>query len=333
MSGFLTRGNAAPGINPLAHFSFLDRSPERVLALRLALSRVIRPNSVVLDAGCGSLGLLAILAAKLGAARVIGVDLGSLELARALAEENGVAGRVEFIQSDLDKVEFDRAKFDVIVAMIYNNEPRRDLHQQRLKSALLQRFGHSGTVVVPNKVRYTVAAYNAGARDRTGWTQHGEWDARVDNVERQAGISFRAVRQLVGKRSVPEPVDGPTLGQRLRRGLGWLLGPAEGVEKPDRAPRMLLTGRQVFTEIDYSARLAQLDYPETVSLEVTQRGEVNLAVFQQDLLFDDLLIRTTRSPSKVCRPQPVEAGDVVVLSTGRQWKRCIPVSVKRPGGS
>src|SRR5262245_45577848 len=71
-------------------------APERICALRLAMSRVIHPTSVVLDAGCGALGVLAIMAAKAGAARVIAVDTANLDLARKLAEENGVADRIDF---------------------------------------------------------------------------------------------------------------------------------------------------------------------------------------------------------------------------------------------
>jgi predicted RNA methylase len=41
------------------------------------------------------------MAAKLGARRAVGVDLGWLELARALAEANGVADRVQFLRRDL----------------------------------------------------------------------------------------------------------------------------------------------------------------------------------------------------------------------------------------
>ena len=89
------------GSSRLIHMMLLARSPERILALRLALSSAIGPSSVVLDAGCGSLGVLAIMAARLGARRVVAVDTGPLEVARELAEENGVADRIEFIQSDL----------------------------------------------------------------------------------------------------------------------------------------------------------------------------------------------------------------------------------------
>lgn len=82
---------------PLAHLSLLAHTPERMLALRLAMSQAIGPASAVLDVGCGALGVLAIMAARLGAKRVVGVDFGELPVARKLAEENQVADRVTFL--------------------------------------------------------------------------------------------------------------------------------------------------------------------------------------------------------------------------------------------
>jgi predicted RNA methylase len=64
------------GSSPLAHMILPAAAPERILALRLAMSSAIGPSSVVLDAGCGSLGVLAIMAARLGARRVVAVDTG-----------------------------------------------------------------------------------------------------------------------------------------------------------------------------------------------------------------------------------------------------------------
>jgi len=49
------------GRSPLVHMMLLARAPERILALRLAMSSAVGPPSVVLDAGCGSLGVLAIM--------------------------------------------------------------------------------------------------------------------------------------------------------------------------------------------------------------------------------------------------------------------------------
>lgn len=68
----------------------------------LADSLDFEPGSVVIDVGCGS-GILSIIAAKLGAARVYGVDAaeGTVEVATANAAAHGVADRVEFAQGDM----------------------------------------------------------------------------------------------------------------------------------------------------------------------------------------------------------------------------------------
>lgn len=60
------------------------------------------PGSVVVDVGCGS-GILSIIAAKLGAGRVYGVDAAdeTVEIASANAAAHGVADRVEFAQGDM----------------------------------------------------------------------------------------------------------------------------------------------------------------------------------------------------------------------------------------
>jgi Ribosomal protein L11 methyltransferase (PrmA) len=320
------------GLDSLAHMSFLARAPERVLALSMALSRVIRPTSVVLDAGCGALGVLAILAAKLGAGRVIGVDVGALDWASALAEENGVADRVQFLQGNLHEIDLPIRPFDVILSMIYCNDPQLDLGQQRLIASLLARFGHKDTTIIPNKVRYMVAGYHAGVHDRSHWTSRAEWETRIENVERRMGLTFGVVRHLLDQARTTDLTAGRPpwtltrvwLGgmRRVRRAARALLGHV------DRSPRTLLTPRQVFTEINYTARMKELDYPPSVSLPVRQRGQLNLVVFQQDLLFDDLLLRTTESPSLVDPPQSVKPGDTAILSTREQWERCIPCVVE-----
>lgn len=60
------------------------------------------PGSVVVDVGCGS-GILSIIAAKLGADRVYGIDAAeeTVAIATANAKTHGVADRVEFAQGDM----------------------------------------------------------------------------------------------------------------------------------------------------------------------------------------------------------------------------------------
>jgi methylase of polypeptide subunit release factors len=68
----------------------------------LADSLNFKPGSVVVDVGCGS-GILSIIAAKLGAAKVYGVDAAedTVEIATANAAAHGVADIVEFAQGDM----------------------------------------------------------------------------------------------------------------------------------------------------------------------------------------------------------------------------------------
>lgn len=68
----------------------------------LADSLHLKPGSVVVDVGTGS-GILSIIAAKLGASKVYGVDAAdeTVEIASANAAEHGVADRVQFAQGDM----------------------------------------------------------------------------------------------------------------------------------------------------------------------------------------------------------------------------------------
>jgi SAM-dependent methyltransferase len=318
----LDRGKATPaGESPLAHMALLAGSPERVLALRLALSSVVGPCSSVLDAGCGSLGILAIMAARLGARRVVGVDLGRLELARALAEENGVAGRVQFLQRDLAGLDDSLGAFDVIVGMIYCNDVRLDIPQQQLMSSLAGRLAHPGTAIIPNKVRYSVAGYAASAADRSGLTGKAQWEESIEQVEGHAGVTLSLARRLLGQR------------WRDRRGAGPLPPAAEvaGTGRGCAGSGMMkqLTARQLFTEIEYSPAAAAWSYPPSVRLPVTQAGRLDTAVWRQDLLFGELLIRSTRTAYRVTTPGRVAAGDTAVLSAGGEWGDAIAFSVDR----
>lgn len=72
------------------------------ISVLLAASLDIEEGSVVVDVGCGS-GVLAIVAARLGAAKVYGTDAAerTVEVASANAEAQGVGGITEFFEGDL----------------------------------------------------------------------------------------------------------------------------------------------------------------------------------------------------------------------------------------
>lgn len=83
------------------------------------LERTVQSGDSVLDYGCGS-GILAIAAAKLGAARVAGVDIDpqAVEAANANAERNAVTA--EFSDSAAPLA----GEYDVVVANILSNPLR-----------------------------------------------------------------------------------------------------------------------------------------------------------------------------------------------------------------
>ena len=80
-----------------AHREFLSDAV-RLSAYEAALHRAVRPGDVVVDLGAGS-GILGLLACRAGAARVYVIEpSGLIELARAIAAENGVADRMHWIR-------------------------------------------------------------------------------------------------------------------------------------------------------------------------------------------------------------------------------------------
>jgi len=289
------------GNSVLAHMMLLARTPERLLALRVAMSSAIGPTSVVLDAGCGSLGVLAIMAARLGARRVIAADIGRLDTARALAQENDVAGQIEFIEGNLADLSVTNGSFDVILGMIYNNEPRRDLAQQQLMAGLASRFGHPGTVFIPGTVRYTVTGYDSASPDPGEGALRDRWDAVVDAAEALSGITMAAIREF----------------------------PSADYSAAGRRDMTLLTSRELFAEISYSDPATAAAYPPALSLPVTAPGRLDTTIWRQELKFGDLLIRRTDTTYPVTPPCDVQPGDTAILSTDGGWGDAIPLTIRR----
>ncbi len=83
------------------------------------LDSVCKPGDTVLDFGSGS-GILTIAAAKLGAARAIGIEVDgeALPVAERNAERNGVAGTAAFLEGDAAVITLLLGPADIVVSNI-----------------------------------------------------------------------------------------------------------------------------------------------------------------------------------------------------------------------
>jgi ribosomal protein L11 methyltransferase len=134
------------------------------------LASALRSGDTVLDYGCGS-GILAIVAAKLGAARVVGIDIDPQAIAasRDNARRNGVDAL--FALPDDPRVRSGGA-FDIVVANILAN-PLRVL-APALAARTSQRIALSG--ILAAQADDVIAAYAPWFRMRA-WSDDEGWVA------------------------------------------------------------------------------------------------------------------------------------------------------------
>lgn len=130
-----------------------------------AIKQSVRPDTNFLDIGAGS-GVWAILAAKLGAKRVVAVEIEEclIPIIYKHAQENGVADRIEIIHGNSNDVKL-KGKFDVIVSELFGGDA---LGEQVVKSFvdIRNRFLAPGGVLIPQKLAMLAAPASAAKSGR-----------------------------------------------------------------------------------------------------------------------------------------------------------------------
>lgn len=297
-------------MRPFQHFELLMRW-ERSLALRAAIERAVQPGARVLDAGCGS-GLLSMWAARAGAARVVGVDSGDLSLARALAAANGCADRIDLVEADLRELggRVGPGRFDVLLALLYINDPRRDEAQSRLVADLATRFLAPGGALIPDRVIYRATPCDWPAQDlATRWAGLAD---RVRELEARYGLSFAPMLERL--RATPDATSFP---RRLTSGV------------LERSDARRLGEAVTFCAIDYGA--GQIAYPDHLTLRCTHPGVLNTVVWVQELYWRETLIFSNESVSWIGEPQQVRQGEARRFDISDQWRRTNVLDVEPAG--
>lgn len=181
--------------------SMIEPGPRRDAYVR-ALRERITPSSVVLDVGTG-FGFFAVLAAKLGAAEVIGVDLAEVvHLGNKLAEDNGVADRVRFVQGNVEELRLSRPA-DLIISDLHGVLPFYTGHFGAVAAA--RRLLAPGGTLLPRRDLLFVAPID-DEKACTRWRV--PWDQPVEGVSLAALRSF-VVNEWRGARLKPEALLGP----------------------------------------------------------------------------------------------------------------------------
>ena len=114
-----------------------------------ALKSLIRPDSVVLDIGTGA-GIHALLACKFGARKVVAIEPNeAIHLARELAQVNGFADRIEFIQDLSTRVSLPE-RADVIVSDLRGVLPLYGAHIPAIMDARKRHLAPNG-ILIPKR--------------------------------------------------------------------------------------------------------------------------------------------------------------------------------------
>jgi len=147
--------------------------PTTAMCLR-ALEDRVRTGASVLDLGCGS-GILAIAAAKLGARRVLALDVdpNAVRAARENAAANAVSDVIEVREGTL---EAEGGPFDVIVANISG------LTLERLAVPLARSLAPGGSLITSGFLDDAVAALSCtfeGVGLRVSVVRDGVWRAII----------------------------------------------------------------------------------------------------------------------------------------------------------
>ena len=112
-----------------------------------ALRQAVKPGHVVLDIGTGT-GIFALLACRMGARRVYAIEpSNAIDVAREIAQANGCADAIEFIQGLSTEVTLPE-RADVIVSDLHGALPFCDRHLFSIADAR-RRFLAAGGTLIP----------------------------------------------------------------------------------------------------------------------------------------------------------------------------------------
>jgi protein arginine N-methyltransferase 1 len=154
----------------------------RMDAYAAALRRTIKPDSVVMDVGCGP-GVFALLACKLGARRVYAVEPENvIAIAREAAAANGYADRIEFFEDFSTEITLPEPA-TIIVSDLRGVLPWFQQHIPAIIDARERLLARGGTLIPRRDILWAAVIESADRYEEIA----GPWDKNEFELDLSAG--------------------------------------------------------------------------------------------------------------------------------------------------
>lgn len=197
----------------------------RMQAFEAALRELVQPGCVVLDVGAGS-GVLSLLAAKAGAARVYAVERTPVaRQARRLALRNGLGHVVQVIEADMQQVRLPE-QVDLIVSEWLGT---LGVDENLLYPVLLarDRWLKPGGIMVPSVVRACAAPAHLATRCDIGYLRANPTGLDLSELNEASVHDLLCRRYQVRSRDLASPPQVLWTTDTRVDALASALGPVE----------------------------------------------------------------------------------------------------------
>lgn len=211
-----------------------------------ALKNAIIPGkSIVLDIGTGT-GILAMMAAKLGAGRVLAIDSSSIiNIARIIAKDNNLHKKIKFIRGYSTDLKLND-KADIIISETIGFTGLEENIVDIMLDAY-QRFGHKDTILIPSEI----SVYCAPTSDTTVTALTDFWRKPISSFSYKR-ISQLSKNNLYGRLLIPHK----TLLSRPEKIFTYKLGTDSLSKKTITAFKLTSRGNIIGFALWFSATLS-----------------------------------------------------------------------------
>lgn len=262
---------------------------DRGNTVKKAISRVISKNDRVLDAGTGT-GLLGFMALQCGAGSVTAFDNANLPIAEKLAKENGWDNKITFINADLfdNDIPGIEGEYDVVLGLMYMNNIILDEERAQVVQRLANRYGKHDVKVIPNGILYSAQLVELPENDVL--TYRSDRDASKKLLESNYDMKFESlIRQVKNKIGIYQACS-------IYNGhYSWQPSQASASAQFARGHfRSLSLPEEISTYRLQNKDRQFIETPKNINIDVYQSGKADGVIWQQELIFDDIIIWTKK---------------------------------------